>query len=331
MAQTTMKALVYQTHGGPEVLEYVDHPMPVITVDQILLKMEAIGLNFADIYRRKGNYHQSGSSPWILGYEGAGTIVQVGEEVKDVRVGDRIAFADSPFSNAEYAAVHVDKCIRLPQDISCDIAASVLLQGLTAHYLVHDSFSIRKGSYALVHAAAGGVGQILIQLIRHLGGIPIGLTSSQENKKVALECGAHEVFLYSEDWIDRTVIYVSTSDIKKGGIDVVYDSVGSTLMDSFGAAKTGGTVVFYGMAGGDPPHVDPRYLMDRSLTLTGGDLWNVTTSRKIRQERSDYLFQCIREKSLTLADAKRFKLEEGAEAHRLLEGRSSTGKIILLP
>lgn len=169
-----MKALVFERFGGPDVLHYQDIPNPSIGPTDVLVRTKAIGLNFADVYRRKGNYHLTGTPPYILGYEGAGVVEEVGAEVSHVNVGDRIAFADVPFANAELVAVPQDKIIAVPDDISFDAAASVLLQGLTAHYLTQDSYSIQPGDYVLVHAAAGGVGQLLVQIAKLLGGQVIG-------------------------------------------------------------------------------------------------------------------------------------------------------------
>ena len=240
-----MKALIFEKFGGPEVLQYIDIPNPVIKENEILVRMRAIGLNFADIYRRKGNYHLAGQPPYILGYEGAGVVEEVGTGITNIKVGDRIAFADVPFANAELVSVPIDKAIPVPDTISFETASSVLLQGLTAHYLTKDSFEIKPGKSILVHAAAGGVGQFLIQIAKLLGGEVIGLTSSVEKTKAAYSAGADHVFLYNDDWVE---------EVKKvtNGVDVVYDSVGSTLAESFEATKVGGTVVFYGMAGGDP-------------------------------------------------------------------------------
>ena len=213
--------------------------------------MKAIGLNFADIYRRKGNYHLAGNPPFVLGYEGAGIVEKVGSGVSGVQPGDRIGFADVPYANAELVAVPIEKMIPLPDDISFETAASVLLQGLTAHYLTRDSYVIKQGDVALVHAAAGGVGQLLVQIVKLLGGIVVALTSSESKAEVAKAAGADMVFLYHNDWKQQVL------DATNGkGVDVVYESVGSTLMDSFAATRTGGTVVFYGMAGGDPAPVD---------------------------------------------------------------------------
>ncbi|MFJ8063642.1 quinone oxidoreductase family protein [Psychrobacillus sp. NPDC096426] len=319
-----MKALIFETFGGPEVLQYKEIDEPAMKENEVLVRMKAIGLNFADIYRRKGNYHLAGNPPYILGYEGAGVVEQVGTGISDWKVGDRIGFADVPFANAELVAVPVEKAIPLPDDISFEIAASVLLQGLTAQYLTRDSFKVNAGDTMLVHAAAGGVGQNLIQIGKLLGANVIGLTSTIEKSEVASLVGADAVFLYKDNWMNE--VKEETNGV---GVDVAYDSVGSTLADSFEVTKLGGTVVFYGMSGGDPAFVDPRMLMDTSKTLTGGDLWNVLTSIEERKARSKQLFDWILESKITIKEPTTFALQDGAEAHRLLESRKSVGKILL--
>ncbi|WP_342042114.1 quinone oxidoreductase family protein [Bacillus sp. OTU2372] len=321
-----MKALVFNTFGGPNVLEYTEIGQPVIRPDEVLVKMKAIGLNFADIYRRKGNYHLAGEPPYILGYEGAGIVEKIGANVGGIKVGDRIAFADVPYANAELTAVPFEKAIPVPEQISLNDAASVLLQGLTAHYLTRDSYAVKENDVVLVHAAAGGVGQLLVQIVNLLGGKVIGLTSSPEKAAAAKEAGAEKVYLYQDDW--KSQVLESTNG---KGVDVVYESVGSTLSDSFEVTRVGGTVVFYGMAGGDPALVDPRMLMDTSKTLTGGDLWNVLTSREERVIRSRELFRWMEEGKVRVAAPTIFALKDGQEAHRYLESRKSTGKILLIP
>ncbi|MDQ6597690.1 quinone oxidoreductase family protein [Bacillus salipaludis] len=321
-----LKALVFNTYGGPEVLEYHEIMDPIIGPDQILVRMKAIGLNFADIYRRKGNYHLAGKPPYILGYEGAGIVEKVGAEVQGISLGDRIAFADVPFANAELVAVPYEKLIPLPELVSFEQAASILLQGLTAHYLTSDSYAVKNNDVILVHAAAGGVGQLLVQIVKLLGGRVIGLTSSLEKVEVIKKAGADFVALYKDDWKQKVL------EVTNGkGVDIVYESVGSTLMDSFAVTRIGGTVVFYGMSGGDPVPVDPRMLMDASKTLTGGDLWNVLTSMEERITRSNELFRWIEEGKLKVSEPTTFALKEGQEAHRYLESRKSTGKILLIP
>lgn len=321
-----MKALVFETFGGPEVLQYKEIADPSITDDELLVRTKAVGLNFADIYRRKGNYHLAGQPPFILGYEGAGVVEKVGANIDHIQVGDRIAFADVPFANAELVAVPHDKVIVLPAEISFETAAAILLQGLTAQYLVTDSYAIQPGDMVLIHAAAGGVGQNLIQMAKLKGANVIGLTSSKEKAQVASNIGADHVFLYEEHWVQK--VKETTGGL---GVHVVYESVGSTLQDSFEATKVGGTVVFFGMSGGDPVAVDPRMLMDTSKTITGGDLWNVLTSFEERKIRAQQLFDWLIEGMITMQEPTIFALKDGAKAHALLESRKSIGKIVLQP
>ena len=304
-----MNALFFERFGGPEVLRYGPLPDPRPAGDEVLVRTGAIGLNFADVYRRRGNYHLAGAPPYVAGYEAAGSIVDTGE---------RVAFADSSFANAELVAVPREKLIPLPADISDETAAALLLQGLTAHFLTHDSHAVRAGERVLVHAAAGGVGLLLVQIAKLLGAYVVGLASSEPKRAAVLEAGADRALSYDEWQAERD-------------FDVVYDAVGSTLAGSLAAARTGGHVVFYGMAGGDPEPVDPRVLMDRSLTLTGGDLWNVLRTGADRVTRADALFEWVRGGRLRVRVAERFPLSRGAEAHRLLESRAAIGKILLVP
>jgi NADPH2:quinone reductase len=306
-----VNALFFERFGGPDVLEFGPLADPQTGDDQVLVRTTAIGLNFADVYRRRGNYHLSGSPPYIAGYEAAGAIAATGR---------RVAFADSPHANAELVAVPREKIIPLPDDISDEVAAAVLLQGLTAYFLTHDTHAVREGERVLVHAAAGGVGLLLVQMAKIRGARVLALASSPEKRTAAIEAGADEAFGYDDDWAT-----------KARGCDVVYDAVGSTLDASLAVARDGGHVVFYGMAGGDPKPVDPRVLMDRSLTLSGGDLWNVLRTAEDRIERAAALFGWIRDGRLRVRIAQRFPLARGADAHRYLESRVAIGKVLLVP
>ena len=319
-----MHALVFHEFGGAEVLRLETMPDPVPGPRQALVRMRAVGLNFADVYRRKGNYHLAGTPPWILGYEGAGEVVSAPAD-SGLRAGQRVGFADSPFSNAELCAVDVDKLIPLPDAISFETAAASLLQGLTAQYLCRDSYRVRAGDWAVVHAAAGGVGLLLVQILRHLGARVVGIASTEAKRQAAADAGADAV-LATEGW--ATAVKSATGG---RGADVVYDSVGTTLRDSLDAARIGGTVVFYGMAAGDPAPVDPRLLMDRSLSLVGGDLWNVLTTVDERRARAAELFGWLQSGAVRLREPQTFALRDGAQAHRELEGRQVIGKIVLLP
>ncbi len=328
-----MKALCFDRFGGPEVLYYGDFPDPVLQPGIAIVRPRAAGLNFADIYRRRGNYHLAGAPPYVAGYEGAGVIEAfapgevVTGKMADFKVGDRVAFADSPFANAELVAVPFEKLVLLPADVSFETAAALMLQGLTAHYLTRDSHNVRAGETALVHAAAGGVGLLLIQFIKLLGGKALGVTSSAEKSAAALAAGADKAVLYEEDWVEAAGDFGGDGK----GVDVVYDSVGSTLDDSLKSARTGGHIVFYGMAGGDPAFVDPRRLMDESKTLTGGDLWNVLTTHRERLIRTTELFDWVRQDRLRVRIARTYQLARGAEAHAFLESRQAIGKILLVP
>ncbi|TGE26060.1 quinone oxidoreductase [Hymenobacter aquaticus] len=322
-----MHALFFETFGGPEVLRYGPVPRPELLPGTVLMRVKSIGLNYADIYRRYGNYHLVGEPPYILGYEAAGEILAVAPDVTHLHVGQRIACADVPHSNAEVMRVPVEHVIPLPDDIAFDQAAALLLQGLTAQYLTADSYPVGPGTVALVHAVAGGVGQLLTQFIKARGGQVIGLTSSPAKREQALAAGADAVFLYQDAWEAAVRDYCGAA----GGVEVVYESVGSTLAQSLAVTRVRGTVVFFGMAGGDPAPVDPRQLMDRSLTLTGGDLWNYLTSRAEREQRAAALFELVRGGQLQAVVTAAFPLSEGPAAHRLLESRQSTGKILLHP
>jgi NADPH2:quinone reductase len=318
-----MFALIFDHFGDPDVLHWAERPDPVAAPGQALVRMKSVGLNFADVYRRNGNYHLSGTAPWILGYEGAGVIEQPAAGDSLFPAGTRVGFADMPHANAELVAVDLDKLIPLPDDITFDTAAAILLQGLTAQYLVTDSYRVRRGDVAVVHAAAGGVGQLLVQMLKALGATVLGVASSATKRDAVLAAGADAACGYDD-------LLTQTQQLSTGrGADVVYDSVGRTLGDSLAAARIGGTVVFYGMAAGDPDLVDPRLLMDRSLTLTGGDLWNVLTSAAIRRERAAALFAQIRAGQLQPNIAARFPLRDGAKAHEYLESREAIGKVLL--
>ncbi|MDQ6930138.1 MAG: quinone oxidoreductase [Candidatus Eremiobacteraeota bacterium] len=309
-----MQALYFRTFGGPEVLQYGVLPDPTLATGSVLVRTHAIGLNFADVYRRNGNYHLKGGPPYILGYEAAGVIAD------GPGAGTRVGFADAPFSNAELVAVPAEKIIALPPEISNETAAAVLLQGLTAHYLVNDSHCILPGERVLVHAAAGGVGLLLVQLLKVRGAYVVALASTDDKCAFAKSNGADEAYRYDEPWQNLA-----------RNCDVVYDSIGSTLDQSLDLVRTGGHVVFYGMAGGNPKPIDPRRLMDESKTVTGGDLWNVLRSAAERVRRANELFALIVSGGLHVHVDRTFALKDGSSAHRYLESRRSKGKVLLIP
>jgi NADPH2:quinone reductase len=265
-----------------------------------------------------------GNTPYINGFEGAGIIADANNN-EQYKKGDRIAFADVPFANAELVALPVENAIPLPSEISFETAASVMLQGLTAHFLTADSHKIKPGETVLIHAVAGGVGQLLIQVCKILGAKVIGLTSSVKKKKVAVSLGADAVFLYEENW--RTKVL----EICPEGVDVTYDSIGSTMEESLAVTKIFGQVVFFGLAGGSLNLGNPLLIIAHSKTITGDDLWNYLTSREERLRRSQQFFDWIINGKIKVSAPIVFKLSEGKKAHDFMEGRQSTGKILMVP
>lgn len=319
-----MHVLSFSSFGEPGVLSYHPMPDPVPSEGEILLDMKAIGLNYADIYRRKGNYHLKGNPPYIAGYEGSGVVAESRSE--KFQPGQRVAFADVPFANATKVVVPETHAIPLPDDIDHQAAASLLLQGLTAQYLAQDSFAVQPGHTAVIHAAGGGVGQLLTQICKLKGARVIGLSRSATKLELIRQCGADEALQLDSSWEDRVLELTGSK-----GADVVYDSVGSTLQASFRITREKGTVVFYGMSGGDPAPVDPRMLMDSSKTLTGGDLWSYLISAEERHKRSAQLFDWYRRKQILIQEPVCFPLAEGARAHHFLESGQSASKILLIP
>jgi len=324
MQITQMNALTFSEFGDPEVLKYIKLPIPTINSGEVLVKVKAIGLNYADIYRRKGNYHLKGNPPYIAGYEGAGEVVET--KSSKYHVGQRVAFTDVPYANAEYVQVLEAHVIALPDAIDYDVAASVLLQGLTAHYLSEDSHKVVKDEIVLIHAASGGVGQILTQICKMKEAIVIGLSRSKAKLEIISKHNADHSLLLDENWSSKVL------EITNGvGVDVVFDSVGATLEKSFEVTREKGHVVFYGMSGGDPAPVDPRMLMDTSKTLSGGDLWSYITTHEERNKRAAILFDWLLAGKLSLEDPIRFELSEGRKAHEYFEAGKSSGKILLIP
>lgn len=320
-----MQALTFDTFGGPEVLRLRELPDPAVPAGHIQLDMRAIGLNFADIYRRRGEYHLAGSLPYISGYEGAGEVVAVGQGVEGYAPGDRIGFADVPFANATRVNVPVEHALPLPSQLSYVDAAALLLQGLTAQYLLEDSYAVRPGDHVLIHAAAGGVGQYLVQLAVARGARVIALASTPAKRAIASALGAEHALGYDGDWVAQVLA------LSGGGVHVAYDAVGVTLPDSLRAVRKRGTLVSYGMAGGMPPPLDARQLMDGSRTVVGGDLWDYLDSHATRIERSGRLFAALAAGEIRLPLVRTFPLSQGADAHRQLENRSFAGKIVLVP
>lgn len=320
-----MHTLLYDEFGGPEVLRYEEAATPEVLPGHALLRMRAVGLNFADIYRRRGNYTLEGNPPYVLGYEGAGEVVAVGAGVEDIEVGDRIGFADVPRANSTHVNVPVEHAIPLPDGIDDVTAAGVLLQGLTAQYLARDSYPIGASDKVLIHAAAGGVGQFLTQFAKAAGAEVFAVASSVEKRELARRLGADHVLDATGDWVREAL------DIVPGGMTVTYDSVGSTLAGSLAVTAVRGTVVIFGMAGGNPEPVDPRMLMGMSVSLRGADLWHYLDSREARRRRASDLFAGLLSGRVAAPKIETYALSDGAKAHARLESRQLIGKIVMIP
>ncbi|MDA3627524.1 quinone oxidoreductase [Saccharopolyspora oryzae] len=322
-----MRAIRVAANGGPEVMELTEIESPEPQPGQLLVEVAAIGVNFIDTYQRSGVY--SMPLPFTPGSEGSGAVVAVGEGVTGFEVGDRVAWAMAPGSYAERALVPADKAVRVPVGVNSRTAAAALLQGLTAHYLVTSTHPVKAGETALVHAAAGGMGLLLTQLIKHLGGNVIGTVSTAEKEALAREAGADEVIRYTE--VD---VAESIADLTDGrGVDVVYDGVGKTTFDaSLASLRPRGTLALFGAASGPVPPVDPQRLNSAgSVFLTRPSLAHHILTREELDWRAGELFDWISNGVLDIRIGGTYPLADARKAHEDLEGRRTTAKLILLP
>ena len=322
-----MKAIRVHQYGGLDVLKYEEVPAPEPGEGEARVKVEAAGVNFIDIYHRIGRYQ--GSLPLTVGQEAAGTVEAVGPGVKEVKVGDRVTFASVQGTYAEFAVVPAWRLVPVPAGVDLRTAAAVLLQGMTAHYLTHSTYPLKAGETALVHAAGGGTGQLLVQIAKRCGARVIGTVSTEEKAVLAREAGADEVIHYTQVEFDAEVKRLTNN----AGVDVVYDSVGKDTFDkSLNCLRRRGYMVLYGASSGAVPPLDPQVLNAKgSLFLTRPFLGHYTADRAELASRVNDLFQWIAAGELKVHIDKTFPLAEAAEAHRYLEGRQSKGKILLIP
>jgi NADPH2:quinone reductase len=321
-----MKAIQVRQTGGPEVLTLMDLPMPQPKGNEVLVKVVASGVNFIDVYHREGRYKLS--LPFVLGQEGAGTVTALGTEVQGVNIGDRVAWTGIMGSYAEFVTVPAGRVVHVPEGVSDQQAAAAMLQGMTAHYLSHDTYQLRKGDTALVHAAAGGVGLLLVQMAHRLGARVIGTVSSEEKAKLAREAGADEVILYTKVDFENEVKRLTADK----GVQVVYDSVGKSTFDKgLNVLQPRGMMVLYGGSSGAVPPVDLIVLSQKgSLFVTRPTLTHYIASREELIRRSNSVFSMISSGNLSLRIRHTYPLADAAEAHRDLEGRKTTGKLLLL-
>jgi NADPH2:quinone reductase len=322
-----VRAIRLQAPGGPEVLQLEDVPVPTPGPGQVLIQVEAAGLNYIDVYHRTGLYKQS--FPLTLGREAGGTVEAVGPGVTTVRAGDRVASETVVGAYAEYALVAAERLVPLPGRVTAKLGAAVMLQGLTAHYLVHSTYPLERDDVCVVHAAAGGVGLLLCQMASRIGARVIGTVSTEAKAELAHEAGAAEVILYTREEVAPAVRRLTGG----AGVRVVYDSVGKTTFPgSLECLAPRGMLVLYGQSSGPVDPVDPQILSQRgSLYLTRPTLAHYTATRAELLERAGEVLGDVADGSLVVRIGAEFPLERAADAHRALEGRRTTGKVLILP
>jgi len=322
-----MKAIQVSKTGRPEVLELVDLPIPQSATNGAVVKIAAAGVNFIDVDLREGRY--KAPLPFLAGQEGSGTVTAIGAQVKTVKVGDRVAWSGVLGSYAEYVAAPAEALVPIPPVVSDRDAAASMLQGMTAHYLSHDAFVLKPVDTALVHAAAGGVGLLLVQMAHNIGAKVIGTVSTEEKAKLAFAAGADDVILYTQTDFEAEAKRLTGGK----GVDVVYDGVGAaTFEKSMNVLRPRGMLVLYGASSGPVPPVDPIMLSQKgSIYMARTTLAHFTATREELLARSGGVFGMIAAGKLKLQIGRTYKLEEAQQAHRDLEGRKTTGKLLLIP
>jgi NADPH2:quinone reductase len=321
-----MKAIQVKECGAPEVMTLVDIPVPKAKANEALVKITAAGVNFADVYVREGRYKST--LPMVIGQEAAGVVTEVGSDVTNIKPGDHVAYRGVQGSYAEYAAVPADKLVRIPQGITDEQAAAALLQGMTAQYLCHSTYPVKRGETVLVHAAAGGVGLLLVQMCHHLGVRVIGTVSTAQKAALAREAGADDVILYSQVDFEAETRRLTDNQ----GVHVIYDAVGvATFSKGLNLLRPRGHMVNYGAASGPVPPIDPMVLMEKgSIFLSRPSLQHYAAIRAELEERSSAVFGMIAAGKLKLRIEHRYPLEGAVQAHRDLESRKTTGKLLLV-
>jgi NADPH2:quinone reductase len=322
-----MKAVRIHAPGGPEAMRYEDAPQPTPKPGEAVVKVEAAGINYIDVYFRSGQY--KAELPLTLGMEAGGTVSAVGPGVTDVKVGDKVAYTGIPGAYAEYAAVPAARLVALPAGLSARQGAAAMLQGMTAHYLACSTYPLGPGDTCLVHAAAGGVGLLLCQIAKMRGARVIGTVSTAEKAKLAREAGAAEVILYTTQDFEAEVKRLTGGQ----GVHVVYDSVGKTTFDKgFNCLRPRGLMALYGQSSGPVGPFDLQVLNAKgSLFVTRPSLNHHIATREELVQRAGEVLGWIREGKLKLRTELEFPLKDVAEAHRALEGRKTTGKVLLIP
>jgi len=322
-----MKAIRVHAPGGPEALRYEDVAQPSPAAGQVLVKVEAAGVNYIDVYQRNGLYKVA--TPFTLGQEAAGVVSAVGAGVTDPKVGDRVVYASILGAYAEYAVVPADRVVVLPEGVTTRQAAAVMVQGMTAHYLACTTYPLKTGDTCLVHAAAGGVGLLLCQVASRRGARVIGTVSTREKAALARDAGARDVILYTEQDFEAEAKRL-TGGL---GLQVVYDSVGKTTFEKgLNCLTRRGMMVLYGQSSGPIGSFDPQVLSQKgSLFLTRPTIAHYIATRAELVTRAGEVLSWLKSGTLKLRIEHEFSLAEAAEAHRALEARKTTGKLLLIP
>jgi NADPH2:quinone reductase len=322
-----MKAIRVHETGGAEKLLYEDIPVPSPGPGQALVRIRAIGVNFIDVYFRTGLYKSP--LPFTPGMEAAGTVEAVGEGVTGVKLGDRVAYARVLGAYAEYSVVNASQLVPVPDAVDAELAAAVMLQGLTAHYLTHSTYPLKKGETALLHAAAGGVGLLLIQMAKKIGARVIGTVSTEEKAALAKTAGADDVILYMREDFEKEAKRLTAG----AGVDVVYDSVAKTTFEkSLNCLRPRGMMVLFGQSSGPVPLIEPGMLNAKgSLYLTRPGLAHYTATRDELLWRAGDVLKWVCEKSLSVRVDRTYPLRDSAQAHQALESRKTAGKLLLQP
>jgi len=322
-----MKAIRVHAPGGPEAMKYEDVPDPTPKAGEALVKIDAAGVNFVDVYYRTGQY--KAAFPMILGVEGSGTVTALGPNAKDVKVGEKVAYTNVPGSYAELSAVPVERLVVIPPGFTTRNAAAAMLQGMTAHYLTSSTYPLKAGDTCLVHAAAGGVGLLLCQIAKLRGARVVGTVSTEEKAKVAREAGADELILYTRQDFEVEVKRLTAGK----GVQVVYDSVGeTTFAKGLNCLAPRGMMVLFGQSSGPVKSFDPQILNQKgSLFLARPSVGHYTATRSELLARAGDVLGWILQDKLKLRIGAEFPLRDAAEAHRQLESRKTTGKLLLIP
>ncbi len=322
-----MKAIQLSLTGGPEVLTLVDLPTPTPKPNEALVEIKASGVNFIDVYFREGRY--PAPLPFINGQEAAGVVKEVGADVNEVKVGDRVAYTSSLGSYAEFAAVPSARLVKIPDELNFEQAAAAMLQGMTAHYLTHSTYKLQSGETALIHAAAGGVGLLLVQMAKKIGATVIATAGTEEKAQLARDAGADHCIIYTKDDFEA-----ETKRLTDGkGVHVVYDGVGKATFDKdLEVLRPRGYLVLFGGSSGAVPPFDLIKLSQKgSLYVTRPTLNHYTATREDLEWRASDVLGWIARGELNLRIHKSYPLAEASQAHMDLEGRKTTGKLLLVP